>query len=90
MRAQALGFERTVDPDLLEWAWQERRVIVTHDVQTMPRDAWARVRRGQSFAGLIEVDDQAPLGTVIEDILLLIEGLDKDEWENQIRYVLLR
>jgi len=34
--ARMLGFERTLDPTLLAWAAAEKRIVVTHDVQTMP------------------------------------------------------
>lgn len=87
VRAQALGFERLVDPDLLDWADREGRVIITHDVQTLPGFAYARLDAGRSFAGVIEVDDQAPIGRVIDDLLLMIEGLRDEEWENRIWYV---
>jgi len=87
LRAQELGFERTPDPDLLEPAAQEQRVILTHDFRTMPGYAYARIDEGKSFAGLVQVRRSLPLGRAIEDILLLLGGLEENEWENQIHWV---
>lgn len=87
LRAQELGFERTPDPDLLEWAAQEQRVILTHDFRTMPGYASARMEEGKSFAGLVQVRRSLPVGRAIADILVLLGVLDDDEWENQIHWV---
>lgn len=87
VRAQELGFERTLDPDLLEWAAGDRRVIVTHDSRTMPAFANARLRAGQAMPGLIAVDDFAPIGQVIEDILVLVACLSDEEWVNTTWFV---
>lgn len=56
VRAQKLGFEETPDPDLLEWAAREGRVLITHDVRTMPAHAYARMQEGKLVAGIIEVN----------------------------------
>lgn len=40
------------DPRVLEWAAAERRVLLTHDVNTMIGHARARVERGEIVSGL--------------------------------------
>ena len=85
--AQELGFERTPDPDLIEWAMREQRVILTRDVRTMIGFAYARIAAGRSFPGLIEVRRRTPVGRAIEDILVLLECLTEDEWENRVHFV---
>ena len=37
--------------------------------------------------GVFEVDITAPIGAVIEDILLIIELSTENEWENRIGYI---
>jgi len=34
------GLDKAPDPELLEWAAQQRRTVVTHDVNTMPDHAY--------------------------------------------------
>jgi hypothetical protein len=87
IRAQDAGHHRTPDPLLLEWCFQEHRIMLTHDVKTMPGFAYARIADGHHVAGLVEVDDQASIGRVIEDLLTLIDCLDEDEWQDRIWFV---
>jgi len=47
-----LGFD---DPTILEWAAQEGRILLTHDVNTITRYAYQRVRSGKPMPGVFEV-----------------------------------
>jgi hypothetical protein len=40
------------DVTLLAWAAQERRILITHDVRTIPRFAYDRVRSGEAMRRL--------------------------------------
>ena len=42
VRAQDVGLLGADDPEILEWAAEEHRVVLTHDKQTMPGFAFAR------------------------------------------------
>ena len=78
------------DPTLLAWAAREGYVLLTHDVQTIPRFAYARVRAGQPMPGVVEVAGTVALGAALEDVLLLIAATPDDEWADQIKFVPLR
>jgi hypothetical protein len=75
------------DPDILDWAATEHRVLLTHDVTSMTRHAYERVRSGQPIAGVFEVSPSAPVGIIVEDIMLLAECSLEGEWEGQVRYL---
>jgi predicted nuclease of predicted toxin-antitoxin system len=47
VRAQDIVVSGADDPTLLAWAAQEGRILLTHDVRTIPRFAYERVRAGQ-------------------------------------------
>lgn len=87
VRVQDVGLRGQEDPVILEWAAREGRVLLTHDAATMTYFAYERVRKGKSMPGVIEVPDDLPIGTAIEDILLLTEYSDKGEWESQVIYL---
>ena len=87
VRVQDVGLRGEDDPAILEWAGQERRVLLTHDAATMAHFAYERVKAGKSMPGVIEVPDDIPIGAAIEDILLLAEYSDKGEWESQVIYL---
>jgi hypothetical protein len=57
-----MGLSRTPDPELLEWATVERRVILTHDQSTMPDHVAERLSSGQEVFGVIIVPSDLPIG----------------------------
>jgi hypothetical protein len=89
-RVQDVGLSGADDPTILEWAAQENRVLLTHDVTTMTGYAYERVNAGKRMPGVFEVNRSAPIGEVIEDILLLAEFSLEGEWEGQVRYLPLQ
>lgn len=87
IRIQDVGLSGADDPTVLQWAAQEGRVLLTHDVATITQYAYERVEAGLSMPGVIEVALDVPIGSAIEDILLLAECSLDGEWEGQIRYL---
>jgi len=87
VRIQDVGLSGADDPTVLEWAAQEGRVLLTHDVSTITKYAYERVRTGQTMPGVFEVGRNVPIGRAIDDILLVAEYSLDDEWEGQVRYL---
>jgi hypothetical protein len=90
VRAQDAGLSGADDPVVLEWAAQAGRVILTHDVATMTRYAYDRVRDGKPMPGVFEIGRHVPVGVAIDEIVLLAECSLEGEWEGQVRYLPLR
>jgi len=87
VRIQDAGLSGADDTTVLEWAAQEGRVLLTHDVSTITKYAYERVRADQPMPGVFEVNRSVPIGRAIEDILLLAECSLDGEWEGQVRYL---
>lgn len=87
VRIQDIGLSGADDQAVLEWAAQEERVLLTHDVRTITQYAYERVDADQLMPGVFEVPPAMPIGRTIEDILLLVEYSLDGEWEGQIRYL---
>jgi hypothetical protein len=90
VRVQDVGLSGADDPTILEWAAQEERVLLTHDVSTLMRYAYERVETGRSMPGIFEVSCSVRVGLAIEDILLLAACSLEGEGEGQVRYLPLR
>ncbi|SRR5581483_10507515 len=90
VRVQDEGLSGAVDPIVLEWAAQNGRLVLTHDVSTMTRYTYDRVRANQPMPGIVEASRDVPIGKAIEDILILAECSREGEWEGQIIYLPLR
>lgn len=87
VRAQDAGLSRAPDWVILEWAANENRILLTHDVRTMNKYANQRLAAGLPMPGICAVKRLMPLGDAIEDILILIGASQTGEWEGQVRYV---
>lgn len=87
VRVQDAGLAGADDPAVLEWAASEGRILLTHDVATMIRYAYDRVRAGQLMPGVCEVQRRVPIGQAIEELLLIAECSTADDWETQVFYV---
>jgi hypothetical protein len=82
-----IGMAEASDPQLLIWAAQEGRVIVTHDRRTMPAHAADLMDAGKDVAGLFVVPRSSPLRRAIEDLELLITCSKNAEWVNVIGHL---
>jgi len=87
VRAQDVGLGGMADPHILEWAAQEGRIVLTHDVSTMTAHAYVRVDQGLPMPGVFAVSQSLPIGQVIADVLLLAECGLEGEWAGQVRYL---
>ncbi len=90
VRVQDVGLKGADDPDVLSWAAQEKRIVLTHDVATMITFAYERLQAGLPMLGLFEVKRRVPVGLVIEEIILIAECSLEGEWEGQVRFLPLR
>ena len=82
-----IGMAGFADLELLRWAAQENRIIVTHDRETMIPDAEHCLRMGEPMAGVILVPDQMAIGRAISDLELMIECQSPAELRNRIEYL---
>ena len=87
VRVQDTVVSEAPDPEVLEWAATEDRVLLTHDVSTMTAFAYQRVREGKPLPGVVEVPQSMPIGQAIEDILLLAGASVPGEYEGQVVYL---
>jgi predicted nuclease of predicted toxin-antitoxin system len=89
-RVQDVGLSGASDSDILEWAAQAGRIVLTHDENSMLGDATSRLLTGLPMPGVVVVHQDIPMGRAIVGLLELIGTSLEDEWTNQIRYVLRR
>jgi hypothetical protein len=89
-RVSDAGLRAEDDLSILEWAASEERVLLTHDRATMSNFAYARTTEGKRMPGLVVVESTAPIGQLIDEILLLVDCSQEGEWEGKVIYLPLR
>jgi predicted nuclease of predicted toxin-antitoxin system len=87
IRVQDTDIYQADDVTVLEWAARENRIVLTHDVNTLLDSAYQRVRENKFMPGVILIHRDAPFRQVIEDLLLILEASEADEYENQVIYL---
>lgn len=87
LTAHQAGLSNASDPDLLAWAAEQERLIVTHDRRTMPYHATSRITRAQKLAGIIVVSRQLPISQVIDELEIIVSCSDMSEWENIVKHL---
>ena len=87
MTAYQADLSEALDRELLGWAADHERVVLTHDRRTMVDHAANRVRTGLRMCGIIVVPLRLPLRQAIDEIGLIAQCSLEAEWENRIQFL---
>lgn len=86
VRVQDVGLIATPDPEILAWAADAERILLTHDRQTVPFFAIERIKSGLPIPGVFLVSNQMPTAQAIEELLLAIDCLPSAECKDFVRF----
>jgi hypothetical protein len=84
---QEMDMQGLQDAPRLQEAAVLQRVLVTHDLKTVPRHAYARVAAGEPMPGIIAVPDDLPISQAIEQLHIVVECSEEHELKNQVLYL---
>lgn len=87
IRVQDVGLQEENDPEILTWAANNERILITHDRATMPDFAYERLVMGKPMTGLFVVNDRIIIRQAIDELLLLINCTEPTEWKGIILYL---
>jgi len=90
VRVQEVGLQGFADPEVLEWAAQENRLVLTHDAATMTYHAYRRIEAGLSLPGVVIISQFLPIGEAIEELVVFAECSRDGEWDGQVVHLPLR
>lgn len=81
---QQTEMQGSSDPRLLAWAAEQDRLLLTHDLKTIPKYAYQRVESGLPMCGVIVLPKDLPIGQAIEELLVVINCLEPGELTNRV------
>ena len=87
VRVQDVELMNTHDSLVLAWAAQENRLVLTHDVTTLIREARIRVAEGLPMPGVLASPQKMAVAPIIRDIIFIAENSRDGEWENEIVFL---
>jgi hypothetical protein len=90
VRIQDTEMAQASDPDILAWAAEEGRILLTHDAQTRIGYTYDRIRQNQPVPGVFEIQLEETFSSILESLTLIIEVSDPSEWADRVTYIPLR
>ncbi len=87
VRAREVGLHERPDAEVLAYAATQGLLTLSHDVNTMPAAARARVAEGQAMHGLLLAQQRRLYRATIEDLVLIAVASEAEEWINQVRFL---
>lgn len=90
VRVQDVGLRSQDDPIILQWAADNGRILLSHDLRTIPDFAFERIARGQAMPGVFVASSTLAIAVLLNDLTLIIEASSAEDWINQIVYLPLR
>ena len=86
LNVKEVGLRNSSGEDVLEWAAQERRILLTHDRNTMHAEAVRRTNQQFLMPGLIIIPQNQQFGLYIDQIIDVFVYDDLDMWTNRIGF----
>jgi hypothetical protein len=77
----------TRDRDLLMWAERENSIIISLDVNTMPRHLHDHLESGHHSPGLFLLVGRMNLFALLEFLSLAAYASDPEEWRDRVEFV---
>jgi Domain of unknown function (DUF5615) len=88
--AQSAGFQITPDPELLAEARQLNRILLTHDINTMPNHFatfLAGLAESEYSPGVMLVAQELAIGVAIQELYEVWSCSDHEEWRDLFTYL---
>jgi hypothetical protein len=82
--ANEMQLEGVPDPEVLAIAAGEGYILITHDLRTMPQHFGDFLASGQHSPGVILVPQSAPMGAILDTLLLIWSASDPQDWLDRI------
>ncbi len=86
-RAQDFELAGAQDPEILDWAAVNNRIVLTHDRATLAECAFSRVAAGEGMPGVFILNDRLPVGQASGELLLMIACSEQAEWSGRVVFV---
>ena len=86
VHASDVGLAHTPDPDILRWAADNDRIVVSRDKKSMSKFAYQRITDGLPMPGLIILHQRISIGPAIRGIIELAADR-RTELDGQVAFI---
>lgn len=86
-RVQDELIDGAADPEVIAWAHDQSRIVLTHDGKTSSHYAHQQIRAGGHTAGVFMIHGWLPIGPTIEDLLTAHVTTEMADWVDVVEYL---
>jgi Domain of unknown function (DUF5615) len=88
VRVQDVGLRTALDPEILDWAAIQGRIVLTQDRNSMTAHAYRRVAAGLPLPGVFVLrDPEERVGKALEVILIYAHCSQQHEWIDKVEFL---
>ena len=87
VRVQDTSMYTKPDSELLAWAAEQNRILLTHDAETIPGFVNERLKEGLPMPGVIIVRETVAMGDILDDLESYIGAGTPSDFENLVMYI---
>jgi hypothetical protein len=87
LTAQGAGLRGLNDAAVLALASEQQRLLVSHDVSTMPKHFRAFSEAGNRSPGVFLIPQGVEIGEAIDELVLIWPASEASEWENRLEWL---
>ena len=77
----------TPDPEILEWCEKNQFNLITNNRKSIPQHLSDHLAAGHHVPSIFTINLEAPMGLIIDQLLLIAGASDEDEYIDQITYI---
>ena len=77
----------TLDPEILVWCEQNKTILVTNNLASMPVHLQAHISEGRHIPGIFILNVSMSIPQIVEELTLIWELADPEMFINQIRFM---
>ena len=90
VRIQDTALQSAADSVVLDWAAQEGRIVLTHDVQTLVNAAYERLKRSLPMPGVILVPNTLAVGVALDNLEIAVGAGQPEDFKDCVTFIPLR
>ncbi|MCB9459011.1 MAG: DUF5615 family PIN-like protein [Anaerolineaceae bacterium] len=87
VRVQDTEIAGADDVRVLEYAVEQSYILLTHDVNTVPKYFYERIKQGLPVPSVFLVHKQTPVGQIVDALEEIIHASDASDWDSMVVYI---
>jgi predicted nuclease of predicted toxin-antitoxin system len=87
VRVQDVGLRGSDDEAVLQWAADQERILLTHDVSTIGDFVLQRLAKAKPMPGVLYINCPLSNQKILEELHLIATCTSPEEWQGQCAYL---